>query len=147
MISSIITNKKIDKTFTGVDCFLKRTIIKKTQKLGSRDYLIKTEKVIYEDELLPVLDKNGDVQYDEKGNLIESLQEVLTVVEQKDGVSIFKVTDADADNLYNAIKENVLLEGSYSEFERNVETLALLYVTQNDTVWGTKPNDWIIYNE
>lgn len=147
MKSSIITNKNVDKTFAGEDCLLRRTIINKRQKNCVRTYNILTEKVKYEDVLLPSLDEKGDVQFDENGELIESLQSTLKVIEQKDSISDFVVTDIDADILYNAIKANISLGESYSEFERSIETMALLYVTQSTLVWGTSPNDWEIYNQ
>lgn len=146
MKKQIITNVKVDKTFEGEDCLLMRTIVGSNKQNDKENFIILTERCNYYDEEVIVLDAEGNVVLDEDENPLTELIPKLKSLGKKDTESVFAVTDVKADLLYNAIKSNVTLGDSYSDFRNKIEHLGLLIGTQQDKPYGTLPTDWELLN-
>lgn len=146
---SIITNTTVDKTFEGVDCKLKRTIISTHKENKKRVYTVLTERVIESTRPIPDLDGNGDLQFDGNGDIIMTTEPYMKVLGQKDSLATVVMTEAEINGLYAVASGNgITLSGNtYTNFINELEQEGLLIKTQQDQPWGTTAGQWIKYND
>lgn len=143
----IITKEKVDKTFENVSCRVLRTILSVTKTLNRYEFKIITEYCNYEDKVVPRLDSEGNRQYGPTGELLVTTIQDLQILGKKDKESIVVVDVDGADMLYMAIRNNVILEDSYSSFIQQVEQQALLFQTLQDNPYGYGLDKWVVLNE
>jgi len=144
---SIITNKKVDKTFEGEDCLLKRTIISTIKEDNKKRFIVRTERANYYDVQYPLLNEDGTPQLDEQGNELIEAKSELKVINKKDSEAVVYRTQQEIDFVFNLIKDQVNFDNGYFEFEQKVEQLGLLLGTQQDKPFGTQPEDWQLLND
>lgn len=146
----IITNKFVDKDFDGVDCLLRRTILK-VEKLGNKRYYhILTERCNFVD--VPV-EAVYETTIGEDGNLIKSLvseattKKALNIIGKKDEIQIKPIGKSEYNGIYDIIKLNTSLEDDLWGFEHELEKNALLVMTKLSHIFHTEANDWVYYPE
>lgn len=143
----IITKEKVDRTFENEHCRVMRTIISSTKTLNNQEFVIQTDYCNYEDKVVPMLDSEGNRQYDPNGNLIVKVIQVLRILGKKDKLSHFIVDSVKSDQLFSAIRNKVALGNSYSDFIQQVEQQGLLLQTQMDNPWGYGPDKWKVLHD
>lgn len=144
--TSIITNKKVDKTFEGEECLLKRTIVSTIKEDNKKRFIVRTERANYYDVEIPLL-IDGIEQFDTDGNPLFETVSQLKVINKKDSEAVVYRTQQEIDFVFNLIKDQVNFDNGYFEFEQRVEQLGLLLGTQQDKPFGTQPTDWQILTE
>lgn len=147
MEASIISTSKIDKTFEGVECLLKRTIVSTFKEGGFKRYVIRTHRCNYINVDVPQFDESGEPVLDEKNEQVTAVEQQLQVIDQKDKESIRTYTFAQINGLYEMIKADIPSGLSKMETETLEEQLALLALTQQDQAWGTTQADWEILTD
>jgi len=145
---SIITNKKVDTTFNGVACLLKRTIVKTTKINDIKRFEILTQRCNYVTTDIETNVEVIDEVTNEVTNEVVITQETnLVSLSQKDTQSTKVILEVEANAIFNAIKDNVNFDNGYLAFENKVEQLGLLLGTQQDLPWGTLATDWELLND
>ena len=141
---SIITNKKVDKTFESEDCLLQRTILNTYKDVEKRQkrYVILTERCNYVDQQIPIVDEEGNPVLDEDGNPTYTTNTVLKVLSKKDSETVRTFSFDEINGLYDAIKDQIPSGLSKIDEENLEEQIALLVLTQQDKPYGTAPEDW-----
>ena len=147
--SRIITTEKVDKTFDGVECLLKRSIIETVKKGNVKRYTIKTERCNYIDVEIPIIDENAEL--DENGfPLNEPQTETITVLDsinQKDQNSLRVFSFDEINGLYEMIKDQIPSGLSKMDRENIEEKIALLVITQQDQPWGITADKWTLLDD
>ena len=144
MSISIITNKKVDKTFEGEDCLLKRSIISTFKKDNYKKYIILTERCNYYDVEVLEVDENGIPILDDNGDQTFVTESKLKILSKKDTEGVSKYSFEEINGLYLAIQPSIPSGLSKMDTEDFEEKLALLVVTQQESPWSTNPVDWEI---
>lgn len=148
-MKSIITNKKVDKTFEGEECLLKRTIVKVIKERTFKKYIILTERCnYYEEEVQKVDSETGELLFDENQNPIIETVNVLRSLGKKDKEGVLLMTfdeiNVFSKNISSLISSSIIDE---MDIENTKEQYALLQITKDEKAWGTKEDDWILLNE
>lgn len=143
----IITNKKVDKTFSGEECLLLRKISEEYNAKGIKTFSIITEKVNY---ITTQEATNPAPEFKADGTVIQGdpvVQDVtrLVILEGKDSKRFRKLNKTEYNQLYSSVKANVTLEGDdLWQFEEDLKVQALLLLTKQDEPYNTVALDWII---
>lgn len=144
---SIITNKKVDKTFGKEDCLLKRTIIKIIKENNIKKFIILTERCNYYTTQHSVFDENtGEQILDKQGNPIIKYVTELKSLSKKDKESVFVMSYEQVNNFYENIKSQVPNNLTKMQTENLEEQIALLVMTQQEEPWNTQASDWELLN-
>ena len=143
-MSEIITNKKVDSTFQGESCLLKRSVVSVFKENNHKRYVILTERCNYRDKEVHVFDDEGNVQLDDQGNKVTQTIQVLEILSQKDRRTDFIRSFGQIDEIYEQIR-GLIPEGLTKMQEETLEEqLILLSVTKEAEPWNTVAEDWEI---
>lgn len=147
----IITKTKVDKTFEGVECLLKREIIETYDKGNQfKRFSIKTERVNYEDVTRtfpkpPTLNEDGIVVETFPNEMVTETVTELISLGQKDEIRYKTLTKDEYNNLFSQIKDSVnLVENNKWQYEHELKRQALLLLTKLDEPYNTTTSDWIL---
>jgi len=146
---SIITNVNVDKTFDGEDCKLKRTIISTHKENKNRVYIVKTERVIEDTREVPLLDEDGDIQFNENGDMVMTTEPYMKSLGLKDSLATVIMSEDEINGLYQLASANgiTLENNTYTNFINELEQEGLLLGTKQDQPWGTTAEQWVKYND
>ena len=123
---AIITNRKVDTTFSGEQCLLVRTIVSTYKEGNIKRFTLVTERANYYDV--------GGVP-------------TLKIINEKDTAVEVDRTKEEIDGLFELIKSQFNFDNGLFNFENKVEQMGLLLGTQQDLPWGTNPEDWQLLPE